>query len=111
MGWKRMAACSLSLALTACGSGGTDAPISPPAHYRLLIEWPRMDGATAYYVYRDVNAACNSLGPLSPLVATVPQGPLAMQSVEDVVDQTTTRICYEVSAGGAHSPRATAPLP
>lgn len=28
----------------------------------------------------------------------------------NAVDQTTTRICYEVSAGGAHSPRVTAGL-
>lgn len=110
MEWKRMAACSFSLALTACGSGGTDAPISPPAQYRLLIEWPRMDQAQFYYVYRDVNAACDSVLVLSPLIATIPQGPLAMQSVEDAVDQTTQRICYEVSAGGAHGPRVTAGL-
>ena len=110
MGWKLMAAYSLSLMLTACGSSGTEAPIPPPAQYRLLVEWPRVDQAQFSYVYRDVNAACDSALVLSPLIATIPQGPLAMQSVEDAVDQTTTRICYEVSAGGAHSPRVTAVL-
>ncbi len=110
MGWKRMAAYSLSLMLTACGSSGTDAPIPPPAQYRLLVEWPRVDQAQFYYVYRDQDKACEGTGPLSPLIATVPQGPLAMQSFEDAVDQSTQRICYEVSSGGTHGPRVTATL-
>lgn len=112
MEWKRMAAYSLSLMLTACGSGGGDTPIPPPTHDRLLVEWPRVEAATHYYVYRDQDAACDSTSVLSPLVATVPQGPLAMQSFEDAVDQATSRICYEVSAGGAaRSPRVSAGLP
>lgn len=106
MGWKLMAAVGVGLALAGCPSDGTVEP--PPTQYRLLVEWPRVDAATHYYVYRDQDAACDSALVLSPLIATIPQGPLAMQSVEDAVDQTTSRICYEVSAGGAHSPRVTA---